>query len=393
MRLDGHTIWPYASRKLFAGWIGSIVSRRCFKGRGKCNRRFKHEPSAEIVWLDCGGADPVEWLSVVHDWRYLFQLCWMLTAEGYRIRMPLQPAAVDDEDLRDLLNLPGVECGCTTRVDRDTALLAGAVADASDDIGAVRLVFDPSTVIDNPAECRMLQYPPHRRTVLSSAWTARARLARENHRRARILYAGSCDHHYAEQVCGLPGRRLSVERVRTGLFPLEQNPVTSGSRFRRRFVYPGGPIDQVFVELGFNRQPWEWLYVLGLADFFLCLPGREMPMCHNAVEAMAVGSIPILSYPDWFHPPLEDGKNCIVFCSDDELVPAIRRALAMSEREIRVLRESATKYYETWLTESASARRLLSGPGKTVVINAECNIDRITAASAVCRQEGGLVYE
>ena len=41
-----------------------------------------------------------------------------------------------------------------------------------------------------------------------------------------------------------------------------------------------------------------------------------MPMCHNIIESMAVGVIPITNYPEWFDPDLEHMKNCIVF--DDQ---------------------------------------------------------------------------
>ena len=81
----------------------------------------------------------------------------------------------------------------------------------------------------------------------------------------------------------------------------------------------------------------EWLNIVSKSDFFLCLSGTDLPMCHNAIEALAVGTIPIISYPDWFFPPLEHRKN-------------------------------AVEYYETYLTTASFIRRFEASPGKVNTI-------------------------
>ena len=55
-----------------------------------------------------------------------------------------------------------------------------------------------------------------------------------------------------------------------------------------------------------------------LSNFHLALPGVVMPICHNIIEAMVVGCIPILAYPQHFHPALEHGKNCLVYGNLEE---------------------------------------------------------------------------
>lgn len=86
--------------------------------------------------------------------------------------------------------------------------------------------------------------------------------------------------------------------------------------------------------------------VIARADFFLCPPGIVMPMSHNLIEAMAIGTIPITSYPEWLSPRLEHMKNCIVFDNEDDLIEKIHLALEMSEAQKAELRDNAVKYYE-----------------------------------------------
>src|SRR3990167_5062911 len=59
---------------------------------------------------------------------------------------------------------------------------------------------------------------------------------------------------------------------------------------------------------------------LSMFDFFLAPPGVQMPLCHNIIEAIAVGTIPFTNYYNWFEVPLEDGKNCIAFNDEKELL-------------------------------------------------------------------------
>lgn len=106
--------------------------------------------------------------------------------------------------------------------------------------------------------------------------------------------------------------------------------------------------------------PENWLATLAHAHFFLACPGVRYPMSHNLIEAMAVGSVPITQYPEMFFPPLEDGKNCLTFNSEAELLATINKAITMSATEISTLSQAASEYYETYLAPSASINALLN---------------------------------
>lgn len=103
----------------------------------------------------------------------------------------------------------------------------------------------------------------------------------------------------------------------------------------------------------------EWLPTLGLFDFFLACPGSDMPMCHNVVEAMSVGSIPIVEYPEYFHPALEHEKNCIAFNGKDDLAIQLQRVINMEQQTISTLRRGTIAYYDKYLKPEVWVSKLV----------------------------------
>lgn len=103
----------------------------------------------------------------------------------------------------------------------------------------------------------------------------------------------------------------------------------------------------------------DWLGTIARAHFFLACPGVRYPMSHNLIEAMAVGCIPITQYPEMFFPPLEDGKNCLTFNNEAELLAVTNKAINMSDADIAAMKQAAILYYENYLAPTASIQRLL----------------------------------
>jgi hypothetical protein len=112
----------------------------------------------------------------------------------------------------------------------------------------------------------------------------------------------------------------------------------------------------------------EWLDVLERADFFLACPGVEMPLCHNLIEALARGTVPILEHPEFLDPPLEHNVNCLVFHGPDELLQTFTKAFQSSPGEINRLRQGAFTYYEKYLSPGKFAQRLLDQPDQRMEI-------------------------
>lgn len=98
----------------------------------------------------------------------------------------------------------------------------------------------------------------------------------------------------------------------------------------------------------------------GISNFHLALPGVVMPMCHNVIESMSVGCIPILQYHALFHPALEDGKNCLVYRSFEELEDVIEKCTGMSQQDIQKLREGVLRYYDCYLSLEGFRRNFIA---------------------------------
>lgn len=107
--------------------------------------------------------------------------------------------------------------------------------------------------------------------------------------------------------------------------------------------------------LGFQ----EFLRKMGQSSFFLAAPGVTMPLCHNAVEAMFMGAVPVLQYPELFNPPLEDGVNCIAFVDREDLIRRVRDILDMPPARIADLRRGAMAYYDRHLSPESVVRNIM----------------------------------
>ena len=92
-----------------------------------------------------------------------------------------------------------------------------------------------------------------------------------------------------------------------------------------------------------------WFERLAKADFFLAPPGISMPMCHNVIEAMALGVIPVINYPEWFSPKLQHMKTCITFDSTHDLKQKACKIMEMNRHQISHLRSNVIAYYDHYL--------------------------------------------
>lgn len=92
----------------------------------------------------------------------------------------------------------------------------------------------------------------------------------------------------------------------------------------------------------------KWRYYLSSAKFLFCAPGMTMPMCHNVLEAMSVGVIPILNYQHWLNPSLINMQNCLEYQSVEDIQPVIDLALNIDEITYRRLQTSVVDYYQSY---------------------------------------------
>ena len=123
------------------------------------------------------------------------------------------------------------------------------------------------------------------------------------------------------------------------------------------------PPSFVWAGTGEYRIPWnQWHSTLDKSAFFLACPGVEMPLCHNLVEALARGSVPILEHPEFLEPAMTHDVNCLEFKGQDELIATFERIFQMPEPEIQRLRAGAMAYYREHLAAGRFASKLLNHP-------------------------------
>lgn len=129
-----------------------------------------------------------------------------------------------------------------------------------------------------------------------------------------------------------------------------------------------------FVDTDKFRVPQaDWFRVLSQVDVFLCPPGIDHPISHNLVEALAVGAIPLLNYPEWLHPRLEDGINCFVFKSAGDLQAKLMQIKDLSPAVLTQMQQNALAYYQQNLDPQVFLNQLTSrlespGPASTHLI-------------------------
>lgn len=143
-----------------------------------------------------------------------------------------------------------------------------------------------------------------------------------------------------------------------------------------------GYVDKfVLSDSGTGITPERWLPTMALADFFLCPPGIVMPMCHNVIEAMAVGTIPLISYAEWFHPNLRHLHDCVVYGGPDDLAEKMRLVLAMPQADVARMRANVIDYYESHLRPEVVVQAIESRPEAevTLLLHTELNMAQNSA--------------
>ena len=196
----------------------------------------------------------------------------------------------------------------------------------------------------------LMPYPVH--PLLSGAdLPRRLEESRQNEKKLRIFFSGDTKGYTRNRIT-YPNTKLPrLTVINTILEKLPDETIHVKNETELHKLFAGEFINRCVIVDTSNMwiDPGEWLPGLSKTDFFICPPGYCMPMCHNVVEAMAVGAIPVINYPEWFNPTLQHMKNCIVFDDQQDLLVKIRAILNMGQQEIAAMRRTVIDYYETHL--------------------------------------------
>lgn len=219
---------------------------------------------------------------------------------------------------------------------------------------------------------------------------------RSGKRRMRVFFSGDSEG-YTRSHIRYPAPKLPrLEVIKTVREHLQDRVLFVQDQETLDGVLAADYVDKcVILDTSKLRIPdQEWLTVLGGADFFLAPPGIVMPMCHNSVEALAVGAIPVINYGEWFEPRLESMGNCIAFDDKQSLIGAMQTVLAMEKPRIAEMRTLATAYYDSVLSAEALMKKIESAPGSKIEIlimterYVAQNSRRLTRRSVLLRGSG-----
>ena len=97
-----------------------------------------------------------------------------------------------------------------------------------------------------------------------------------------------------------------------------------------------------------------------ITDFFIHMPGFIQPFCHNQIESMAAGAVPVTQFPGIFRPPFIDGDNAVVYRTLPELSATLARICSheMPDERIRSMRKSINRYYAERLSLDSFRRKM-----------------------------------
>ena len=202
------------------------------------------------------------------------------------------------------------------------------------------------------------------------------RRLRQGDRSMRLFFAGNVDEHAytsSSSMKAIRARFGMIDRARVisalvkGLGDAARH--VGGAREWHRLL-AAGPVRAAVLAIdpSFRVGVDQWLETLAACDVFLAPPGVFMPLCHNVIEAMAVGCIPLTNYADWFTPRLTHMKNCIEFTDEEDLVGKAKMVLELEPQRLAEMRASVADYYDRYLDPDRFLARLFAHPAKAVTL-------------------------
>jgi hypothetical protein len=207
---------------------------------------------------------------------------------------------------------------------------------------------------DIDRELAVMPYPMHPATLRQLEQTDLVRL-RKSPKRSAIFFAGNQKPRYGD----------AKMQKNFGVLSRLEILGTLAERFPSRIATSMETANDRSIVISDSRvesiAAADWLPSLARSRFFVCCPGSSQPMCHNLVEAMSVGTIPILEYGDRVTPRLRDGENAICFEAKAGLVDAIDRIDRLSSVQVTRLSQNVADFYDEHLCGTKFMARLRDG--------------------------------
>lgn len=188
--------------------------------------------------------------------------------------------------------------------------------------------------------------------ILHSGLYQELPFVRRSARHIKVFIGGNLDDEYEKS--GVESRfgivnRAAIRRVLEDHFELASSVAVIATEPEADAILESHSDLDLFILRKNVVTVDKWISILASTNFFIAPPGTIMPFSHNIIEAMAMGAIPITQYGRLFDPPLEDGKTCIHFNDDRDLIRVVREAINATDSEIDCLRKNVVDYYNSHL--------------------------------------------
>jgi hypothetical protein len=179
-----------------------------------------------------------------------------------------------------------------------------------------------------------------------------------NRRNIRMFFSGAYRGYQGSGISKVLGKMERQEIVE--IYRNHPNTTVISSQNQLDEVLKAEPSTKYyFVDQDhFRISPSQWLEVLSHVEVFLCPPGVVNPMSYNANEAIAMGAIPLINYPEWFHPILKDLNTCFSFSNKNELISRMDQIIALTHEELFLMRNNVLEYFDCYQSDTAFIRKI-----------------------------------
>ena len=93
----------------------------------------------------------------------------------------------------------------------------------------------------------------------------------------------------------------------------------------------------------------KYLDILLESNFYIHMSGHIQPYCHNQIESMMSGCIPITQFARFFIPPFQHEENSLLYNTLDELIELLKKiASGHYTNKIEFMRENIIHYYKKY---------------------------------------------
>lgn len=218
-------------------------------------------------------------------------------------------------------------------------------------------------------------------------------------RSVRIFFSGDVQGYVKNRIRYPKEKLTRTEVINSILEGMGDKVLLIKEQEKLEQIFSGSAYTNKCVIVDANRlrvDDQSWLTTLAKCDFFLCPPGYVMPMCHNIIEAMAVGAIPITNYPEWLSPSLVHERDCIAFEGRGDLMDKLATVMHMRQDEVLAMRQRVLKYYHDHLTARSFTRKIEASASHKVIVlmitdaNVTRNASKLGRHSVLIRGTSGL---